>query len=52
MNDRRYYSDYDGRYLGGIRKENVKLPRTMRQIKDDYNKNLQKHSLSKVNKRK
>ncbi len=26
--------------------------RTMKEVKADYNKNLQKHSLSKVNKRK
>ena len=46
MNERGCYSDYDGSYLGGSRKVNTR--RSMREIKADFNKNLQKHSISKV----
>ncbi len=46
MNDRRYYSDYDGSYIG-IRTQGCEK-RTMKQVKADFNKNLQKHSISKT----
>lgn len=50
MNDRRFYSDYDGSYLGTRRPRYEK--RTMKQVKADFNNNLQKHSISKTKARK
>ena len=51
MNLRGRYSDYDGRRIATYECEYVRN-RTMKQIKADYNDNLQRHSLSKVKKHK
>jgi hypothetical protein len=46
MNDEYYYSGYDGSYFG-IRRQRCEK-RTMKQVKADFNNNLQKHSISKT----
>ena len=46
MNDRRYYSDIDGRSLGRYRE--IPKKRSMKEIKSDFNNHLQKYSKSKV----
>lgn len=46
MNDNRYYSNYDGRYIGGCCRQQPR--RTMKEVKADFNNHLRNYTKSKV----